>query len=260
MAPSVTEVLYAIGAGDQIVGVTRYCYYPPEVENKTRIGGYYDPDYEKLLSLQPDLVVLLPEHEAVRGYLEKLHLPYLTVNHRNIAGILESIEILGKQTGCVPRAEALSKNIRERLDALRTHLKNLPPKNVLVSVGRELGTGGLQTVFAAGGGSFHGELIELAGGKNVCEKFKNYPILAREGLLQVNPEVILDLIPDAAEKKMDDASLLKEWGTFPELRAVATHQVFIFRENFTVIPGPRFVDIIEKMACVLHPEVFETTA
>src|SRR3954470_481013 len=95
LAPSITEVLFELGLGDRVVGVTRYCVFPPEARAKPQIGGYYDPNYEAISAARPDLAVVLPEHAEIRKELEHLGLKVLTVDHTSVQGILASIQLIG---------------------------------------------------------------------------------------------------------------------------------------------------------------------
>ena len=119
LAPSITEDLYTLGLMDRVVGVTRFCDYPPEALDKTKIGGYTDPNYEAIIALKPDLIIMLAEHEEPRKRLGKLGFDIVSVNHKSIEGILESIEAIGDACGVLPKAKAVTKHLMERMERIQ---------------------------------------------------------------------------------------------------------------------------------------------
>src|SRR6185503_604861 len=195
LAPSITEMLFELGLGDRVVGVTRYCVFPPEARTKAQMGGYYDPNYEALKAAKPDLILTVPEHEDVRKELEKLNLRSLTVDHTTIRGILESILKIGEAAGCPERAAALHQRLDGRIRKIGSQHGNRPRPRVLISVGRMAGDGSMNRITVCGRAGFFEELIGLAGGVNAFEGDIPFPALSAEGVLKTNPDVILDLWP-----------------------------------------------------------------
>lgn len=255
LAPSVTEVLFALGLGERVVGVTRHCRYPPQVRSKEKVGDYYRPDYEAILTSRPDLVVLLPEHEEVWRFLSSLGVRTLMVNHFTIQGILDSLEELGRICG-TPRGEQIAKEIRERMEAIRRRTAGLDRPRVLVSLGRNMGAGAIKEVYICGEDGFYSELIRLAGGRNAYPgKGLKFPTLSAEGIVRLDPQIILDLVPDLEESKWRKEDILRQWSQLGEVEAVAHQRVHILSGSYTVVPGPRFILILEEMARLIHPEV-----
>ncbi|MEK7793942.1 MAG: helical backbone metal receptor, partial [Candidatus Hydrogenedentota bacterium] len=148
LAPSATEVLFAIGAGDRMVGVTRFCKYPPEAQTKTSIGGFMDTNYEAIVALRPDLVVLLAIHGTAKDRLEALGVSTLEMDHRTLDGILGSIRTAGEVIGAEAAANALIADIESRLDAVSKAVEGADRPRVLLSSGRTPGP--LTVVYAAG--------------------------------------------------------------------------------------------------------------
>jgi iron complex transport system substrate-binding protein len=255
LAPSITETLFALGLGDKVVGVTRYCDYPPEARSKQNVGGYYDPNYEAILALEPDLVILLPEHEKPREYLKQRGIRTLTVNHKSTQGILESIRRIGDIGGVPERAETLVGDIEKRIETVTRRVKNLPRSRVMVGVGRDIDSGKIADVYIAGNAGWYSELIDMAGGSNAFRGDMAFPSVSAEGILKMNPEVIIEMLGDMSGREFDEKAALKAWNSLPQVAAVREGRVHLFREDFVVIPGPRFVLILEKLAGVLHPEV-----
>lgn len=254
LAPSITEILFLLGLADRVAGVTRYCVYPPEARKKPKVGGYYDPSYEAIVALKPDLVIVLPEHEEHRRNLERLGLATLAVDHRDIPGILASIATIGKACGRERAATATVDDLRKRTNAVREKTRGLDRKRVLVSVGRNMGSGRIEDVYITGRTGFYNNLIDLAGGVNAFDGDIAYPMVSEEGILRINPEVIIDMVPDLEEKGLTRDSVLKEWKALKGLDAVRNGRVHVFGQDYTVVPGPRFIRVLEDMARAIHPE------
>jgi iron complex transport system substrate-binding protein len=256
LAPSVTEVLFALGLGDRVVGVTQHCRYPAAALAKAKVGDYYQPDYEAILALKPDLVILLPEHEEAQEYLDRLGVKTLMVNHFTIQGILDSILLIGRTCGRAEVAEEMVQEIRERMETIRRRTMSLPAPRVMVSVGRNMGSGGIKDVYVCGQDGFYDQMIELAGGRNALQGGGvKFPIVSGEGILRLNPQVILDVVPDLAERGWKEEKILRQWDLLSQVDAVAHRRVHLLSQGFAVIPGPRFILILEEMARLIHPEV-----
>jgi iron complex transport system substrate-binding protein len=254
LAPSITESLFALGLGDRIVGVTNYCDYPPEALTKSKVGGYYDLNLEAVVALRPDLVVCLPEHASCLKDLERLDLSHLTVDHRQVATILESLTTLGHTCGASECAGSLVQEIRQRMANVRKRVIDGKRPSVLVCVGRNMGSATIDDVYVAGHATFYDEMITLAGGTNAYKEKLAFPVVTGEGLLRLKPDIIIDMVTDLSERGLTETEVLKQWDSFPDLPAVKHGKVFLFTDDFVVVPGPRFIQILEKMAMVIHPE------
>lgn len=250
LAPSLTEVLFALGLGDRVVGVTRFCLFPPEAESKPRIGGYYDPNYEAVVESRPDLIVTLPEHEEIRQQLEKLRLNVLTVNHRTVAGILESITTIGAVCGVPGKAAEVRSDLETRMKKVQTRTAGRPRPRVLVSVGRMAGEGDMTRITACGRGGLYDELIGLAGGVNAFDQEIAFPATSPEGVLAAKPDVIIDLWPDLKERGLDPEGVRRLWSSLPGMTA----RIYVVGESYAVVPGPRVVLLLEDLARAIHPE------
>ncbi len=255
LAPSITEVLFALGLGDDVAGVTQFCNYPPEAIDKPRVGGYYDLNYEAVAALDPDLIVMLPEHTEAHRHFAAQGYRILTINHQTIESILESIRTVGRMCGVADRTERLVRDTRRRMTVVRQKTAGLPPVRVMLAVGRDVSSGKVEDVCIAGTGGFYQEMIELAGGENVFEGNALYPTVAGEGIVSMNPDVIVDMTGDLAGQSLDRAAVTRQWDAFPDVNAVKNGRVYVFDEDYMTIPGPRFVLVIERLARVLHPEV-----
>ena len=252
LAPSITETLFALGLDDKVVGVTRFCDYPPAAQTKVRVGGYFDPNYEAIVALDPEFVVVLEEHLGERPYLERLGFTVLVVDHKTISGILDSVSSIGALCGAEQVAAELVGKLRGEMAALREQIGNAHRPSVMISVGRSTGRGSIQDVIVASEGSFFGEMVELAGGTNSYTDHTLYPAISKEGIMRLDPEIIIDLIPEF-DGEQATAELLDEWNAIAGVRAVQNKRVHIFSQKYASIPGPRFIQTLKDLASVIHP-------
>jgi iron complex transport system substrate-binding protein len=252
LAPSITEILFDLGLGDKVVGVTRYCDYPPEAKSKDKVGGYLDVNYEAVLALQPDLVIHIAQHEEARGRLEELGIKTVAVDHSRVNGIVNSILTIGKACGVPGLARKQVKELKTRLSKVVSGYNfNFTPR-VLVAVGRSLEPGASGEIYVSGRDGFYDDLIRLAGGQNAySDETLKFPALSAEGVAQIDPDVIIEMIPDLGPDE-DMEALLARWNDIPGLRAVKNGRVYILGGDHVVIPGPRFVQLLEEMAALIH--------
>ncbi|MGA1865454.1 MAG: ABC transporter substrate-binding protein [bacterium] len=256
LAPSITEVLFALDLGDRVAGVTNFCDYPPEARSKEKVGGYYDTSYETILSLKPDLVIMLHEHETQKNYLERLGLPILVVDQRDTQDIMKSVITIGKVCDKETLALEIVSDIKTRMDRIKDKTMGLPRPKVLICVGRTIGSEALEDIFITGGKGFYNEIITLAGGINAYEGHEiRYPTLTGEGITRLDPDVIIEIIPDLSDRGLDEGKIKKEWETLPGVDAVKNKRIYIFGQDYVATPGPRFILILEQMARAIHPEI-----
>jgi iron complex transport system substrate-binding protein len=254
LAPSITEILYALDLGARVVGVTSYCDYPPEAATKPKVGALLDPNIEAVLSLRPDLVILFATHGAALSALQALELPCLTVSGDTMEQILTSIQTIATACGCAERGTELTAALRRRVDAVARKPRSARLPRVLVSVGRSMGSGRLQEVYVAGEDGFFSELIRLAGGCNACpERTIRFPLVSPEGIQEMNPDVIIELAADLDRLSLTAADVVREWNVVREVSAVRQGRVHVFAEDYVTVPGPRFVLLLEQMAAVIAP-------
>ncbi len=257
-APSITEMLFAIGAGDRVVGVTNYCHFPPEAVRLTKVGGYSRPNLEAVAALRPDLVILQKSPGNLAAGIEQLGIRTLELDHNDVAGVYRSIQKLGAATGNETRAAALIKRIRAELDAIGKAAARMPRRRVTFIVGRT--PGAIEGLTAVGGGtSYLHQLLSLAGGDNIFAASPvPYPRVSLEEIFARDPEVIIDMGTmaqttgvTAAQKK----AVVALWGRYSTLTAVREHSVYAVASDIFVVPGPRMVDAAREFLRVIHPEV-----
>jgi iron complex transport system substrate-binding protein len=254
--PSITEILYALGLGDRVAGVTRFCRYPPEAQLKPKIGDYVNPNIEAIAALKPDLVIIQTNPVRLRERLGAMHLRVIEVDQQDIAGIYASIRSIGEAAAVPDRAEKLIDSIRASLEAIRTRAAGFKPVRVMFVVGRSQGR--LDGLVVVGRASFLNETIHTAGGENVFhEAVAAYPKVSLEEVMARNPEVILDMgdMSDTAgvtdQHKRDVVAL---WDRVATVDAVKQHRVFAIASDFYIVPGPRVVNSARSIFEMLHPE------
>ncbi len=256
LSPSTTETLFAIGLGNKIVGRSRFCNYPPEAKKIPEVGGYVDPNYEAMIMLNPDLIILLPEQEKTKQHLDNLNIKFLEVNNKTISDILTTIKTIGKVCKAESQANSLLQELNKEINVIKKKTEKLHKPKVIISIGRTLGTGTIKDVYIAGKNTFYDELIALAGGTNaISDSLNTYPMLSAEGIIHLNPQIIIDFVTDVNGKKFNNNLIIKDWNSINSVEAVKNKNVKIFNKDYIVIPGPRFILLLKDLAKAIHPEV-----
>jgi iron complex transport system substrate-binding protein len=253
-APSITEMLYALGLGDRVVGVTRYCRFPPEAQLKPKIGDYTSPNLEAIAALKPDLVVIQTNPVRLAERLGALRLKSLEIDQENIAALYNSIRVVGDATDVTPRAVQLVDSIRSKLDQIGKRAAALPRTRVMFVIGRTPNR--LDGLVVVGKASYLNEIIQIAGGENVFrDAVAAYPTVSLEEVLARNPQVIVDMgdmsdtVGVTETHKREVVGLWQRMGT---LEAVKQHHVFAVASDIFVVPGPRVVDAAQAFLEMLH--------
>ncbi|CUT02689.1 cobalamin-binding protein [Candidatus Chrysopegis kryptomonas] len=232
LAPSITETLFFLGLGDKVVGVTKYCNYPPEAQSKTIIGGVIDPNYEIILSLKPDIVMMTVEGNTKESFnkLSDLGLKIFVTNPRNFEGVFKTILDIGKICKVETRAKFLVDSLRAELEKIKkiNSGKHKPKVFVLLS---------LNPLMTAGKNTFINEIIENAGGINIGKNSKqNYPIFNREEILKLNPDIII-----LTESKIGKDELLNLFPEWKHINAIKENKIFKIDPDILLRPSPRVV-------------------
>ncbi len=255
LAPSITEILFALGLGDQVVGVTRFCQYPTAVSSITKVGGYSDPSYETIVALQPTLIVSLTEHEKARRQLAPFNINNITLNNSSIEGIIDSIETVGAATNRLQNAQRLAKSLREEIKQITEKTSQLRRPRILITVGRQPEDKQISDIFVAGNDEFYSQMITIAGGQNAYQGDMAFPTLSGEGIINLNPDIIIDIIPNLNEQSITQLSILNQWKESYDISATRNNQVHVLTDNYMVIPGPRFIQIIRQLLRIIHPNI-----
>jgi iron complex transport system substrate-binding protein len=256
LAPSITESLYALALGDRVVGVTRYCKYPAEVQTLPKVGGFLDPNFEAIVALKPDLVIILQEHERSLPGFQKLGLKTQVLCHKTIEGIIDSLRQIPRVCGLEIQGPNIADSIQTRLDRIRKKTACLNRPRVMIAIDRIQGAGGLVDVYIAGQDGFFDKMIELAGGENVYRQgAASFPVVSAEGIMYMNPEVIIDLVSGLNQEDFQAERVLADWNCLPQVAAVKQRRVYAFNRDYATVPGPRFIKFVEDLARLLHPEI-----
>lgn len=256
MAPSITECVFAAGGGARLVGVTDFCTYPDTARSLPRVGGYTDINYEMIYSLKPDLVLLFAEHQSATERLSTLGIPTLQLDTSTIPAILETLGTLGSLFHTEATTGKEIARLQQRMNSIRERTRNAPPRRVLISVGRNIGSGELSDVYVAGRNTLYNEMLELIGAQNVYTGNLEYAKLSREGLMRLAPDVIIDLVPDLESiYHLTPQDVRKDWNLLAGIPAVKNEQVHVLGNDYVCIPGPRFILAFEDIAHAVYPEV-----
>jgi len=255
-SPSITETLFALGLGSRVVGVTTFCTYPSEARSKPKVGTFLDPDYERILALKPDLVLVFKNPINVSGRLSALGLRTADVDMDTVESVYTSIAAIGRMTGTTPRAAALVASLKRELDSIRAAGARGGRTKVLFLVGRAPAT--LQSMVGAGPGTFLDQLLRLAGGVNALASSPvQYPKVSLEQILASDPDVIIDMGDYAHASEATEARRREElsvWKPYGRLKAVRSGRVHAVTAAHFVVPGPRMSAAARDFLKFLHPE------
>jgi iron complex transport system substrate-binding protein len=250
--PNVTEMLFSIGAGPQVVAVSTYDVEPPEVRSLPTVGALVDPDTERIISLRPDLVITYGSQTELQSQLKAASIPFFDYRHGGLDHILVTMRALGSVTGHVEQAASAARTLQGRIDAVKASVAGKPRPKTLLVFGREPGS--LRNIYASAGQGFLHDMLVAAGGEDVLEDInKESAQVSTETILARAPEVIIEL---NAANRLNDADLKKvvaPWMTLSSVPAVRNKRVIVLMGPGLTVPGPRVAAGIEQMARALHP-------
>ncbi len=249
LTPSLTEIVFALDAGERVVGVSDYCDYPPAARTRPRVGTFLQPSVEKILALRPDLVLVDGVQKDVAAALQAAGggATVLAIAMNDLAQVRAAITQVGAALGAEPAAAATLAQLDGELAEVRRVVASRgarPPRRVLFVVDRQLG--GLRGLVVAGPGTYLDELVRLAGGVNIFADLKlRYAKIAVESLEERQPEVILDVVHVEAG---GEESGRADWLTLQSVKAVRDGRVYILADREFVTPGPRLGKALQKLA------------
>ena len=255
LVPALTEILFAIGAGPQVVAVSSFDTYPPEATTRPRVGALLDPDVERVLSLRPDLVAIYGSQTDMRRQLERASIPVYDYRHAGLPDILHTIRDLGRVTGLTATAEPIAAGIERQLADLRVRTGREAPVRTVLVFGREAGA--LRNIYASGGKGFLDDMLTIAGGVNVFADLEQEAVQATTELLLVRaPDVILEVREGPPYSEAQVRQLAADWGRLASVPAVKAGRVHVVSGEGLVVPGPRVAQAVERLARTLHPKAF----
>lgn len=249
LAPSITEVVYALGRQELLKGTTQYSDDPPAAKSLPRVGSYVRLDVEKIVALKPDLCLAIkdgnPLHSVTR--LEELGIPVYVVDPRNLAGIIEMISGLGEVLNAPEPAARIAGEMRRRAERIAARLGPNPRRpRVFFQIDAS-------PIVSAGRGTFIDELITLAGGRNLADGVDGYPRFGWEEVLRLDPEVA---IVASMAGGFSVAELKGGWQQWPTITAVKNQRLHVIDASLVDRPTPRLLDGLEAFARIIHPEIF----
>ncbi|MFW6140901.1 MAG: ABC transporter substrate-binding protein [Acidobacteriota bacterium] len=252
-APSVTEIVFSLGLGDRVVGVSHFTVYPEAAKSKKSIGGLINPSKERITALNPDLVITQGEHERLAELCQSQNIKFLSLKIEKLTDIHQAIIELGRILGAEKEAQTLSRKIETELLALTSKTASLPKKKVFLCLSHT--PGDLTGLMTTGKGTFLHEVIEMAGGINIFSDIKKrYPRISKESLIMRQPEIIIEIY--AKGLNLNHQQLLrKDWERLSVLPAVKNSRICFLTEAYLLIPGVRVNRIVEKFIRTIHPEV-----
>ena len=252
LVPALTEMLFAIGAGPQVVAVSSYDTFPPEVASRPKVGALLDPDVERIFSLTPDLVITYGSQSDLRRQLERASIPMFDYRHAGLADVLTTLRALGRETGHDAAAGHLATEITRRLDAVKARTATAPAPRTLLVFGREPGS--LRNMYVSGGKGFLHDMLGVAGGANVFADVARESVQATTELILARaPDVIIEVREGPALADADVRARIADWDRLAAVPAVKARRVHILSGTGLVVPGPRVAAAVERLAGVLHP-------
>jgi len=255
--PSVTETIFALGAEDKLVGVSQYCLYPLEARSKKIVGGLVDLNLETVYALNPDLIILPTKVDTYTKQLNKMGIEVFRYETRSVKGILSSVRILGEKLNRERQAQELITTMENKIADIQSQIKNLPKPRVLVSYLRPIGEGKISEVYIAGNHTYFNDLINIIGGVNAYQgpQMITSPLISPEGILQMDPDIILDMMTMLHKTSMSESDVKKDWDMLSDLKAYKSKKIYVLSQPFIGIPGPRLVKTLDILARIIHPEV-----
>jgi iron complex transport system substrate-binding protein len=250
LAPNITEIIFALGEGSRLAGVTTYSNYPPEAEHLPKVGSYVRLDLERIVSLSPDLCLAIkdgnPKEAVIR--LESLGIPVYAVDPRNLESVMETLIEIGRLLGADGKANQVVSDMRDRIRRVEDRVRQVSERpRVFFQIG-------VSPIVSVGSNTFIDRLIEQAGGRNVAKGPVPYPRFSKEQVLGLSPEIII--ITTMARTAVFD-QLKAEWQQWTDMPAVRSNRIFVQESDLFDRPSPRLVDALEVLARLIHPELFE---
>ena len=246
LAPGITEIVFALGKGSSLVGVTKFCDYPDAARKIKKIGGFLDINMEMLVALAPDIIIAYPEHSEKISQI-KLRARIVTVRHKCLSDLLGSIIQIGRALRADHEAGGLVSAIQAKLRDVSLRVKGEKKVRTLIVAGRNADE--LKNMYIIGNKDFINDILEIAGGVNAYKGDINYPSISLESVIFLKPEFIFEI--SAHYEGISEEKILELWSPFNMIPAVAKKQIRIIKDSFWLRPGPRVGLIAEELAGIL---------
>ena len=250
LAPSITEILFALGLNEEIIAITNFCDYPKAVLGKPRIGGFVNPDTEKIVSLKPDLIIGIRDGNRMDTVdrLNDFGFPVYLIDPKGFDGVMGTIKNIGEVVGRERESRRLIKELIDKRENMITLTRSLSKPRVFFQVGDV-------PLITVGKGTLGDDLIRLAGGRSISEnELVSYPSYSIETILAMAPEMI---IMSSMESKKDHMHLVKKWQNWKSIPAVKMNAIYVIDSNLVDRPTPRIAEGLDALVRIIHPEVFK---
>jgi iron complex transport system substrate-binding protein len=255
LAPSIAEIVFALGAQDRIVAVSGFCDYPPEAKTIPEVGSYLNPNFERILALKPDLIIYQGKFKKMAQFCQANALTHLNVKQHVIEDTYVAIQHIGDKLDRSLEARAMCEAIRSELTNIHNAVKTDKPVPVFVSMFRT--SDSFTNLATIGPDTFINELIEIAGGRNIFDDVTSrYPKVSKESLLKRHPQAIFEIQSISNNTPEYREKIIKSWDRFSSIPAVRNQNIHFLANGVLTIPGPRLAQAARLLAERLHPEAF----
>ena len=248
--PSLTEIVYILGAGDQVVGVSDFCTWPDDAAKKPKVGGLLNANVEAVLALQPDLILMTVNQKDQADKFTRLGLPVMRVKTEGLDGVMDSIDLIGRRLGREKEVEKLKRRMQADMGAVRAKVEGKEKVKTLLVIGHELGS--LRDIWVSAKGSFHDEMLSIAGGENIIgDSMAAYPKVSKEEILQSSPEAVIVIYSHAMtpEQRREEVAL---WEPLGYIEAYKQKRICVVGAEWAHKAGPRMTKIAEAFYDCLH--------
>lgn len=250
LAPSITEIIFALGQEHRLVGVSQFSDFPSEALRLPQVGSYIKPDLEKIIALNPDICIAVKDGNprAVADRLESLRIPVYAVDPLDLGAVMTMVVQIGDLLNAGDRARTIVTEMKSRIDGVRELVKKTKQRpGVFFQIG-------FSPIVSVGKGTFIHELIQMAGGKNLCADFTSYPRLSREQVVALLPDV---LVITTMHRDVTIDQVKAEWAGWSQIPAVRDNRIAVVDSNIFDRPTPRQVDALEQLVRIIHPKLFK---
>ncbi|MEW5909712.1 MAG: cobalamin-binding protein [Thermodesulfobacteriota bacterium] len=247
LAPSITEIIFALGAEDRLKGVTRFSNFPPKAQTLPKVGSYVQLDLEKIVALKPDLCIAVKDGNPrdVIDRLENLNIPSYAVDPRSLDSVMEAIQKIAELLNIPDKAAGLIHRMQYRMDQVKSRLSKISHRpGVFFQIG-------VSPIISAGTDTFIHELILLAGGKNLAQGPVPYPRFSIEQVLSLSPEILIITTMTRGETF---ERVKSEWSRWNQMPAVKNKRIHLVDSDIVDRASPRLIDALELLAGIIHPQ------
>lgn len=240
LSPSINEIIYALNSGEKIVGNTDFCNYPQDAKTKTKLGGYFSPSLEKILSLKPDLVIMQQSSIKLAKKLNKLAIKTKVVKLTTLQDIKDTIKIIGQITKKEQEAQAILTKLDQKLNDIKNILND---KKILFVIGHN--TSLEKRIFVAGQNLYFDDIINISGNTNAFKSdYSGQPILNMENIIAANADIVILLSPYRVQKKLSKKELIDPWLKLP-INAAKNNTIYILDKDYAGIASDRIINFLD---------------